>query len=151
MQIRLAYDPEINGGNLSRNADGSLLEDDGLATAVYVSLFTDARALPDDDVPEGASRRGCWADAFDEDPSAVRGSRLWLLQNATLTAQNLRRAEAYANEALQWMVSERVARSVSTSAVRTGLESARMATTVMRSTDQASPYQLIWELHNAMV
>ena len=42
---------------------GDLATDDGLRTAVIISLFTDARARADDPLPEAdADRRGWWGD-----------------------------------------------------------------------------------------
>lgn len=91
----------------------ALAADDGLETAVILSLFTDARASDDDPLPFGESdRRGWWADAF---PSVDRdriGSRLWLLRREKQTQDTLNRAREYAEEALAWLVADGVARSV---------------------------------------
>ncbi|MEG2173151.1 MAG: phage GP46 family protein, partial [Desulfovibrionaceae bacterium] len=44
-------------------ANGLSPLDDGLTRAVVISLFSDARALTDDILPDGSvSRRGFWAD-----------------------------------------------------------------------------------------
>lgn len=91
----------------------ALAADDGLETAVILSLFTDARASNDDPLPFGESdRRGWWADAF---PSVDRdriGSRLWLLRREKQTQDTLNRAREYAEEALAWLIADGVARSV---------------------------------------
>lgn len=91
----------------------ALAADDGLETAVILSLFTDARASDDDPLPFGESdRRGWWADAF---PSVDRdriGSRLWLLRREKQTQDTLNRAREYAEEALAWLIADGVARSV---------------------------------------
>lgn len=91
----------------------ALAADDGLETAVILSLFTDARASDDDSLPFGESdRRGWWADAF---PSVDRdriGSRLWLLRREKQTQDTLNRAREYAEEALAWLIADGVARSV---------------------------------------
>lgn len=91
----------------------ALAADDGLETAVILSLFTDARASDDDPLPFGESdRRGWWADAF---PSVDRdriGSRLWLLRREKQTQDTLNRAREYAEEALDWLIADGVARSV---------------------------------------
>lgn len=74
-----------------------------LETAAFISLETDARALPGDNLPEGTNRRGWWADQFDEDGEVI-GSMLWLLEDAVATPENGVRAEQYAQDALKWML-----------------------------------------------
>lgn len=91
--------------------------DDGLRTAVIISLFTDRRAEADDELPDGGTdRRGSW-----DDPTL--GSRLWLLGREKQTQRTLERAREYAEEALAWLVEDGIARAVTVSAewVRTGV------------------------------
>lgn len=93
---------------ISRN---DIETDEGLESAVAISLFCDARATAGDELPAGETdRRGYWADEF---VGTTVGSKLWLLDREPLTEPNLRLAEQYASEALAWMVSELVASSVS--------------------------------------
>lgn len=90
-----------------------LAVDDGLRGAVLLSLFCDARAEPGDILPAGDSdRRGWWGSEF----GGPVGSRLWLLSRAKLTADALKRAEIYARESLDWMLTERVASAVKVTA-----------------------------------
>jgi len=100
-------------------AAGDLLADDSLATAVILSLGTDARAAADEALPDprDTDRRGWWGDLpVDAATAPARpdrlGSRLWLLRRSTATARTARLAEAYAREALAWLVEDRVAQSV---------------------------------------
>ncbi|AUZ85783.1 phage GP46 family protein [Methylophaga nitratireducenticrescens] len=82
----------------------------GLKSAVIVSLFTDARAHDDDIIPDGTTnRRGHWADAFRE---RSLGSRLWLLSREKQLPSVLDRAQQYASEALQWLIDDNVAETV---------------------------------------
>lgn len=99
----------------------ALLADDGLETAVVLSLFTD-RVAEDGEAPP-AERRGWWADAYADIPGDLVGSRLWLLWREKQTPQTLARAEAYAREALQWLVDDGVAGAVAVTAewVRAGV------------------------------
>jgi phage gp46-like protein len=103
--------------------DGAVLaDDDGVETAVVISLFTDRLAEPGD-VPAGTSRRGWWGDAYAEVAGDRIGSRLWLLAREKQLPVVLRRAEEYAREALQWLIDDGVAREVSVTAevVRDGV------------------------------
>lgn len=90
-----------------------LAEDDGLETAVILSLFTDRRANADDIIPDGSNdRRGWWADQFADINNDQFGSRLWLLSREKQLTAVMIRAKQYADEALQWLVDDGVAESV---------------------------------------
>lgn len=93
-----------------------LKTDDGLQTAVIVSLFTDARADEDEIPAEDRSARGWWGDLFPEVAGDRIGSKLWLLKREKRTVETLNRAEEYASEALQWMIDDGVAESLDVTA-----------------------------------
>lgn len=98
---------------------GDLATDDGLDTAIALSLWTDRLANADDEIPDGSGdRRGWWGDAYLPpllDGTADRiGSRLWLLARALQTLDTAQRAQTYCQEALQWLVDDGVAVSVTT-------------------------------------
>ena len=97
----LAFDLALAGPDLAT--------DGGLATAVIVSLFTDARARADDELPAPGDRRGWWGDALPAVEGDQIGSRLWLLARAKFTAANVERARAYAVEALAWLKTDGIA------------------------------------------
>jgi phage gp46-like protein len=121
--VALIWNSAIGEADLAM-AGGDLLPDAGLRTAVIVSLFTDAPAQPGDEIPDGTSdSRGWWGDmAVDpaqQDVSAPAdhiGSRLWLLDRALQTDETLVRAQAYAKQALQWMLDDNVAGAVTATA-----------------------------------
>ena len=94
--------------------DSDLESDEGLRTACLLSLFTDRRAEEGDDLP-GADNdlRGWWADEFLEHARDRWGSKLWLIERTKLTPDVIARAQRYASEALEWMVIDGVAKSVS--------------------------------------
>lgn len=86
-----------------------LATEDGLRTAVIISLFTDRRAEADDEIPDGGDdRRGWWADSL--------GSRLWLLARSKETPDTLARARTYAAESMQWLIDDGVATAVEVTA-----------------------------------
>lgn len=88
----------------------SLAADAGLHTAVVLSLFTDRLAEVGEAEP--TERRGWWGDAYADEPGDRMGSRLWLLAREKQTPAVLARAELYAREALQWLVDDGIANSV---------------------------------------
>lgn len=89
-----------------------LLTGQNLQTAVIISIFTDRRANPDDDVGLNESRRGWWADSYNPKRNDKIGSRLWLLKRAKLIDQTLIRAQEYVQEALAWLTEDNVASRV---------------------------------------
>ena len=78
--------------------DGDLLGDDGLMTAVTISVFTDRLARDDDPLPESmpgqvSDRQGWWGDLMRLDGRAAPiGSRLWLLNREKETQEVVNRA-----------------------------------------------------------
>ena len=79
---------------------GTPLIDDGLQTAVYISLFSDART---------AGEAGWWGDVLGG-PSL--GSRLWTLARAKLTPGIESIIAGYCREALSWMIENGIAESI---------------------------------------
>jgi len=95
-----------------------LLVDDGLQTSVILSLFTDRRANPDDVLPSASSDlRGWWGDDYPVVPGDKIGSRRWLLSREKQLQSVLNRLKEYDQEALQWLIDDGVAASVSVDAV----------------------------------
>lgn len=141
--------------------DGDLQSDAGLDTAVALSLFSDRLANPDDEIPDGSDdRRGWWGDAFldplaDGTPDHL-GSRLWLLSRALQTQETALRAQAYCQEALQWLVDDGVVGAV-TVPVPTFPSRGFMEITVVISQQngQGAPvdrrYTFLWDMTRATV
>ncbi len=109
--IALQFDRENFVADIT--LEGSdLASDEGLQTAVILSLFLDRRAEADDELPDGGERRGWWADAFPDVENDRIGSRLWLLSREKRLNLVLVRAREYAAEALQWLLDDGVAEAV---------------------------------------
>lgn len=86
--------------------------DEGLRTAVLLSLFLDRRADDGDELLDAnADRRGWWADEFADADGDKIGSRLWLLSRAK-PAEWISQAPEYGKEALLWLVEDKVAERV---------------------------------------
>lgn len=130
-------------------AGPALLADDGLYTAVVLSLFTDGLADEADEVPgrerAPGGRRGWWGDAFADVPGDRIGSRLWLLARQKMTPQVLRLAEQYAREALQWLLDDGIARAVDVQAEVVGGSNVPgivgLQVTVVRSAEPVARYR----------
>lgn len=95
-----------NGGDVALDGN-DLLRDDGLETAVWLSLFIDALADPEQipaELPQD-DRRGYWGDI-------TSGSLLWLLSREKQLPSVLSRAKQYTEQALEWMLIDKVAQSI---------------------------------------
>lgn len=115
-----------------------LAADDGLETAVLLSLFTDATATAEEMAAAGVSvRRGWWADAYAGD---VAGSKLWLLTREKALSEVVERARGYATEALQWLVDDGVVESVAVDAEAQG-EVLALEVTITRRGEPAQQYR----------
>lgn len=111
--IALAWAPLDACADMAINATGTdLLADDGLYTAVVLSLFSDRLAQEDDVIPDGTANRRGWCG---DDPAAGAdrtGSRLWLLSRCIATVATQAAAEEYVREALQWLLDDGIAQRI---------------------------------------
>lgn len=119
--LALAWSNTTGDADLSVLAYASdLASDRGLLTAALLSLFTDRRANDDDAPPSGdvLDRRGWWADQFAAVAGDKMGSRLWLLARSILTNETVLLATQYVNEALQWMLDDKVVGAIDVTVTR---------------------------------
>lgn len=96
-------------------SNGRLLVDDGLETAVLMSLFTDAPATLDELAAAGLrpdQNRGWWGNDHLEKPGDVLGSKLWLLARSKRTDDTLSRAQEYATESVAWLIADGLASKI---------------------------------------
>jgi len=123
-----------------------LVTDDGLDTAVLLSLCLDRRAADDDGIALDADPRGWWGDSYADVPGDRIGSRLWLLQREKQLPSVAARAQSYGAEALQWLVDDGVASSVDVQASWTAPGQLTLAVQINRP-DQPPfirQYQNVW-------
>jgi len=103
--IKVVWDVQNSRGDWQLSGP-DLLRGDDLATACFVSFFSDGLAADDDEIPDGTTdRRGWWGDAGQDKPI---GSKLWLLEREKLTLDVAQRAEGYGAESLQWLIDDGV-------------------------------------------
>lgn len=141
----------LNGALDLALLDGDLATDNGLRTAVALSLLCDRRAEPDDVLPDsfgfdGGDRRGWWADAIADRDGDKWGSRLWLLNREKILPEVRRRAEAYAAESLAWLLDDGVATEVEAIAETLDREVLWLLIIIKRGdgTRIADRYQYVW-------
>jgi phage gp46-like protein len=101
---------QVNGELDIAFGDGDVDIESGLETAVLISLFSDARCLPEE-LPKGEpSRRGFWGDILEK--NSRTGSSLWLLSRAKTTSETLEKLKESTKNALTWMVKDGLALSI---------------------------------------
>lgn len=127
----------------------------GLATAVILSLFTDARAGADDTLPlRQANRRGWVGDEYMRAADAGAGaggadpwgSLLWLHYTGKATADVLERARFAAQEALAWLMRDGIASRVDVATQWVGPRADRLAIrpTIWQPAQVRPVYDVLW-------
>lgn len=148
MDVSLLFDNVAQSGIL-RLRDGDLRTDSDLRTSILISLFSDARATDDDQLPtQDDDRRGWVGNVFSEVPI---GSRLWLLDRSVLTDEVIRRAKDYVIEALHWMIEKNIVECIEVEAERLGTFGAVLNVALTRN-KKTIRYELTWnqEKENAI-
>ena len=108
--VKFLFDDDIFTGDVILG-NGDLERDEGLRSAVIISLYSDRRA-DDTDEFDNNDRRGWWGDLLSEVEGDQIGSKLWLLQRSKNTQQVVNNAKQYAFEALEWMIEDGVAQDI---------------------------------------
>lgn len=122
-----------------------------LRRAVTISLFTWRRAGPDDAVDD-SDRKGWWGDCLPSVAGDQIGSRLWLLARRTLVAQTLQDAQAYAEEALAWLLDDVIVTAVNVTVERRGTDRMNLRVTLVEQDGGTVEldFENTWELLNAV-
>lgn len=111
IDVALIWDNEKGVADFSVE-DNDFAADEGLKTAVYMSLFTDQRAAVDDPLDDPDDRRGWWGDTLETDGDQI-GSRLWLFYRQKITKETMAKIKEAIEDSLQWMIDDGVAADVS--------------------------------------
>jgi phage gp46-like protein len=128
-----------------------MTREDLLRRSVTISLFTWRRAGPDD-VLDDADKQGWWGDSIPTVSGDQIGSRLWLLRRRTLVADTLRDAKAYAEQALEWMLTDLIVSSVTVTVERVGNDrmDLRVLLTEQNGETLLFAFEDTWSLINAV-
>jgi phage gp46-like protein len=122
-----------------------LLADEGLETAVILSLFTDKRLQNGQTPSDGTNDpRGFWGDIGDADRVQI-GSYLWLLWREKVLPSTVSRAIEYCKDALQWMIDDGIAKTVSVTGERAGLYQISLGIEILRPTGEVLRYAYLWD------
>ncbi len=146
IDVRLVFDPESAAADLAIEG-GDLAAESSLASALMLSLFTDARAT-DDELARfgGDDARGWWGDSLSDVDGDEYGSKLWLLQREKQTGETLARAKTYAEQALAWLISDGIADAVNVTAVYPRRSLLGLVVEPVRARAPRERYAYVWEL-----
>ncbi|WP_448144617.1 phage GP46 family protein [Pseudomonas silesiensis] len=122
-----------------------------LRRSVTISLFTWRRAGPDDPVDD-SDRKGWWGDCVPSVAGDRIGSRLWLLSRRTLVADTFKDAQAYAEEALAWLLDDQIVTAVTVTAERQGNDRMNLRVTLTEQNGETLELNFAdtWELINGV-
>lgn len=116
IDARLLFDPDTADADLAL-ADGDLVPENSLGTALILSLFCDRRVSEDELARHGGDdARGWWGDSLAPIDGDEWGSKLWLLQREKQTTDTLARAREYAQQALAWLIEDGICDAVNVAA-----------------------------------
>ena len=126
VDLKLKYDSDLKAGDLGTTAAaGDFDGEDGLESAVFISLFTDKRARDDQELPDPQSddRRGYYGDQISPvETGDEEGSWIWLYwERAKTTEGVMELIRQAAEESLQWMIKDKVAVKIECEAERIGV------------------------------
>jgi phage gp46-like protein len=141
LMLRPLGPPEF-GGDLEFDGEDLIL-DEGLISSILISLFSDRRAEPDDELPDpGGCRRGWWGDGLGRDQI---GSRLWLLNRRKQTPETRQLFLEFTKEALEWLITDGVASKVEVDATWKSQGLLIVDVLIARPNGQTIRFDYVWD------
>lgn len=129
------YDIQIDGADFASAR--------GFETAIPTSFFTDSRASAVQ-VQQAELRRGWAGNLLYLDDGRELGGLLWILDQARLTADTINFAKSFAQDSLQWLIDDGLARSIKITVVRDGGRSIKISTDIMTVDNSVQRYFTLW-------
>ena len=125
--------------------NGDLVGDNGLETAVLISLFSDARATDDQIPADETDPRGWWGDIYPNFPGDEIGSLLWITARGKASNETLKISEDFSVKALQWLIDDGIAASVTVSASYDDNKSLILGIEILRKTGSDVAFNYVWD------
>lgn len=113
--IKMYWDSSALQGDFNTTENtGDIDTDEGLDTAILISLFTDRRINEDDPILDSNNdnKRGWWGDIVSNVEDDQIGSRLWLLDRSKAVDEVLVQCKEYALESLPWLIDDGIAKNI---------------------------------------
>ena len=131
------YDIQVSGSDFESA--------EGFETAIPVSLFTDARA-PAVQVQEAKNRRGWTGNIRSIDIGRELGGLLWILDQSRITEDTLNFARSFAQDSLQWLLDDSLARSVEITVEKTDNRAIKIYITIITIDNTVLRYIALWRI-----
>jgi phage gp46-like protein len=147
VDILLNFDGQLLAGDIAQ-IGADLEAEPGIRTAVVISLFTDARAKDDAELPAGeADRRGWWGDLLSGVDGDKIGSQRWLYMREKQTAETAEKIREADQAALQWLIDDGIAAAVSVEVewIGRGLLGERIVVTKPTGDSVEFRFNQLWE------
>jgi len=129
------YDVQIDGADFASS--------EGFESAIAASYFTDSRA-PAVQVQEAQKRRGWVGNILTAIQSRELGGLLWILDQARVTDDTLNFAKSFAQDSLQWLIEDGLARSIQVSVARNGIRGITILTDITTIENTVLRYVTLW-------
>jgi phage gp46-like protein len=139
---RLVWDPLTQTADLVMSGPSIEIGND-LETAVLISLFTD-HVAEDGDIllpSDAADPRGWWADSYEQDEI---GSKLWQVFARQTVPDTLNWVQDTCSKALQWMIDDGVAASVSAIASLVARGAVGVQIVITEPTGKKNSFSYVW-------
>lgn len=126
--------------------NGDLKADQGLETAMMISLFSDKR-VRFEQLPRGEdNQRGWWADTVSEPIDDEIGSTLWrIITIGKVTNAAVVEVENAIRDGLQWLLDDGIAQEVLVSAERTEDTRIDAEISIRRPNGENIPFKFLWD------
>lgn len=122
-----------------------LSTDEGLESALLISVFTDRVIDPGEALPVGeVSRRGWWGDTFATADDKI-GSKLWLLDREKTLQSVVQKANEYLRECVQWLIDDKIAERVETLAEHVSFQQLDLYISVYRPGGDVVKFRYAYE------
>lgn len=116
---------------------------EGFESSIPTSLFSDARASAVQ-VQEAQKRRGWIGNILYAEIDRELGGLLWTLEQARLTQDTLNFARSYAEDSLQWMIDDGIARSISVTVERSDTRKVMVYIDILTIANTVQRYITLW-------
>ena len=125
--------------------NGDFKADEGLETAILISLFSDQR-VTESELPAGhTDKRGYWGDLYPPIQGDKIGSKIWTHERGKASTETLAAIESRIPEALDWLIDDGAAASVSVEGSLDVYKQMFFTIEISRPSGESDRYSLIWD------